>query len=113
MEIDDLLPVAETLDLLGFAVLAEGDIALTSIGKSFVEHDTRNAAKSLFATQQLAQCVPLAGHIKRVLDDRPNPSRATPALRDRAGRLPERGRSRCKRWIRRDALGALCRAVFL
>ncbi len=70
MEIDDLLPVAETLDLLGFAVLAAGDIALTPVGKSFVEHDTESR-KKLFAAQ-LGQYVPLAGHIKRVLDDRPN-----------------------------------------
>ncbi len=70
MEIDKLLPVAETLDLLGFALLAAGDITLTTSGKSFAELDTEQR-KSLFAAQ-LVKHVPLAEHIRRVLDDRPN-----------------------------------------
>ena len=68
MEIDDLFPVAETLQLLRFAEVAEGDIRLTDAGKRFVraEQDER---KKLFA-QHLLTYVPLAGHIKHVLEER-------------------------------------------
>jgi NitT/TauT family transport system ATP-binding protein len=68
MEIDDLFPVAETLQLLRFAEVAEGDIRLTDAGRRFVglEPDGR---KKLFAQHALAY-VPLVAHIKRVLDER-------------------------------------------
>ncbi|WP_247894971.1 AAA-associated domain-containing protein [Azospirillum brasilense] len=36
-EIDDLLPIAETLRMLGFAEVAEGDIRLTEPGRLFAE----------------------------------------------------------------------------
>ena len=68
LEIDDLFPIAETLQLLRFAELAEGDIQLTQAGKRFAESEV-DARKQLFA-QQLATYVPLAGHIRRVLDER-------------------------------------------
>lgn len=68
LEIDDLFPIAETLQLLRFAELAEGDIQLTPAGKRFAESEV-DARKQLFA-QQLATYVPLAGHIRRVLDER-------------------------------------------
>ena len=41
MEIDDLFPVAETLQLFRFAELAEGDIRLTEAGKRFVRAGSR------------------------------------------------------------------------
>ncbi|UVK46062.1 nitrate/sulfonate/bicarbonate ABC transporter ATP-binding protein [Mesorhizobium sp. AR07] len=68
LEIDDLFPIAETLQLLRFAELAEGDIQLTPAGKRFAESEV-DARKQLFA-QQLAAYVPLAGHIRHVLDER-------------------------------------------
>ena len=68
MEVDQLLPIAETLDLMGFAVLAEGDIQLTASGKAFAEMDTADR-KRIFATH-LDHHVPLARHIRRVLDER-------------------------------------------
>src|SRR5467141_2512131 len=61
MEIDDLFPVAETLQLLRFAELAEGDIRLTDAGRRFVRADS-DERKRLFAQHVLAY-VPLAGHI--------------------------------------------------
>ena len=67
LEIDDLFPIAETLQLLRFAEFAEGDIQLTPAGKRFAESEV-DARKQLFA-QQLATYVPLAGHIRRVLDE--------------------------------------------
>ncbi|MBV8413286.1 MAG: nitrate/sulfonate/bicarbonate ABC transporter ATP-binding protein [Alphaproteobacteria bacterium] len=68
MEIDDLFPVAETLQLLRFAEVAEGDIRLTDAGKRFVQLD-QDERKRLFAQHVLAY-VPLAQHIKRVLEER-------------------------------------------
>jgi NitT/TauT family transport system ATP-binding protein len=69
MEIDDLFPVAETLQLMRFAELAEGDIGLTEAGRRFAQVDV-DTRKRLFAEQVLAY-VPLVQHIRRVLDDRP------------------------------------------
>jgi NitT/TauT family transport system ATP-binding protein len=68
MEIDDLFPAADTLQLFRFAEVAEGDIRLTEAGKRFVQSDL-DLRKRLFA-QHLLTYVPLAGHIKRVLDER-------------------------------------------
>jgi NitT/TauT family transport system ATP-binding protein len=79
MEIDDLFPVAETLQLLRFAEVAEGDIRLTEPAKHFVQADL-DARKKLFA-QHLLAYVPLAGHIKHVLDERA--SHRAPASRFR------------------------------
>lgn len=79
LEIDDLFPIAETLQLLHFAELAEGDIKLTPAGMRFAEADV-DERKHLFA-QQLAAYVPLAAHIRRVLDERT--SHEAPARRFR------------------------------
>ena len=79
MEIDDLFPVAETLQLLRFAELEGGDLRLTVTGKRFAESEV-DERKRLFA-QQLATYVPLAAHIRRILDERP--SHKAPARRFR------------------------------
>jgi NitT/TauT family transport system ATP-binding protein len=68
MEIDELFPIAETLQLLRFAEVAEGDIRLTEDGLRFA-HAEVDERKRLFA-QHLINYVPLASHIKRVLDER-------------------------------------------
>ena len=68
MEVDDLFPAAEALQLLRFAEVAEGDIRLTDAGRRFVHADV-DSRKGLFAQHVLAY-VPLAAHIKRVLDER-------------------------------------------
>ncbi len=67
--IDDLFPVAETLQLLRFADLEGGDIKLTAPGLRFFDSDV-DERKKLFE-QHLATYVPLAAHIRRVLDERP------------------------------------------
>ncbi len=69
LEVDELLPIAEALQLLAFAELAQGDIKLTDQGRQFVESDLE-ARKRLFA-DHLRRHVPLAAHIRRVLDERP------------------------------------------
>jgi len=70
MEIDDLFPVAETLQMLRFAEVAGGDISLTAEGRHFAGSGT-DERKRLFA-QHLLSYVALAAHIRRVLDERPN-----------------------------------------
>ena len=69
LEVDDLLPIAEALQILGFAELAEGDIKITDAGRHYVDSDLE-ARKRQFA-EQLRRYVPLAAHIRRVLDERP------------------------------------------
>jgi NitT/TauT family transport system ATP-binding protein len=68
MEVDDLFPSAETLQLLGFADMDQGDIVLTPLGVRFA-HEGVSERKNLFA-QQLMVSVPLVAHIRRVLDER-------------------------------------------
>jgi NitT/TauT family transport system ATP-binding protein len=68
MEIDDLFPIAETLQVLRFVEIAEGDSRLTEAGKRFARAEI-DERKRLFA-QHLVTYVPLAAHIKRVLDER-------------------------------------------
>ncbi len=69
-EADELFPIAETLQLLRFAELEGGDIRLTPDARRYVDADV-DARKQLFA-QHLITYVPLAGHIRRVLDERPS-----------------------------------------
>ncbi|VVD71947.1 nitrate ABC transporter ATP-binding protein [Pandoraea eparura] len=68
LEVDDLFPVAEILDQLGFAELKEGDILLTVAGKRFVDVSTQER-KVLFA-EHLLRHVPLAAKIRAVLQER-------------------------------------------
>jgi NitT/TauT family transport system ATP-binding protein len=69
LEIDELFPVAEVLQYLGFAEIREGDILLSSAARGFADLDTQSR-KRIFAEHLLAS-VPLAQHIKHVLDERP------------------------------------------
>ena len=70
MEVDELFPLAETLQLFGFAEIASGDLRLTDIGRRFVESDV-DQRKRIFGDQLLAR-VPIAALIRRVLDERPS-----------------------------------------
>ncbi len=72
MEIDDLFPVAETLQLMRFAEIGEGRIKLTGAGTRFADMAT-DARKRLFGDHLVAY-VPLAARIKMVLDERPSHS---------------------------------------
>jgi NitT/TauT family transport system ATP-binding protein len=69
LEVDDLFPIAEALQLLGLADLEHGDIHLTSTGHIFAEAEPEHR-KRVFA-QRLRANVPLAAHIRRILDERP------------------------------------------
>ncbi len=68
MEIDELFPVAETLQMLRFAELEGGDLKLTEDGLAFA-HGALDERKRIF-TRHLLTYVPLAAHIRRVLDER-------------------------------------------
>jgi NitT/TauT family transport system ATP-binding protein len=69
LQLDNILPIAESLQLLRFVGLAEGDIRLTPAGQRFADADTEER-KQIFL-QHLLAYVPLAAHLRRVLDDRP------------------------------------------
>jgi NitT/TauT family transport system ATP-binding protein len=79
-EADELLPLGETLQLLHFAVLEEGDINLTEDGRRFVAAETEER-KRLFAAALIAY-VPLARMIRQVLDERWNHRASAVRFRD-------------------------------
>ncbi len=68
LEIDELFPVAETLQMLRLADVGEGDITLSENGKRFAvaEVDER---KRMFA-RLLIRYVPIVALVRRVLDER-------------------------------------------
>jgi NitT/TauT family transport system ATP-binding protein len=68
MEIDELFPVAETLQMLRFAEVEGGDIKLAEDGMAFA-HAALDERKRIFM-RHLLTYVPLAAHIRRVLDER-------------------------------------------
>jgi NitT/TauT family transport system ATP-binding protein len=56
LEIDDLLPIVESAEMLGFAVVTSGDVVLQPLGETFAEASIL-ARKEIFATR--ARRVPL------------------------------------------------------
>jgi NitT/TauT family transport system ATP-binding protein len=70
LEVNDLLPAAETLQLLRFADLEQGDLKLTPEGLQFVNAGV-DERKTLFG-HNLMTHVPLVARIRRVLDERDN-----------------------------------------
>lgn len=68
MNIDDLFPILETLEILGFAKVSDGDIQLSDLGKQFSEADLQER-KKIFA-KCLLEKVPLARYISRILDEK-------------------------------------------
>jgi NitT/TauT family transport system ATP-binding protein len=70
LEIDELFPVADASQLLRLAETEGGDIKLTDTGRQFAEMGTDDR-KRLFQ-RQLLSYVPLAAHIRHVLQERAN-----------------------------------------
>jgi NitT/TauT family transport system ATP-binding protein len=70
LAVDDLFVLLDGMQLLGFAHVGGGDVELTAAGKAFsnAEMDQR---KDLFR-EHLLRNVPLAAHIQKVLQERPN-----------------------------------------
>ena len=80
LELDDLLPLGETLALLRFAELEEGDIKLTETGREFAQAET-DARREMFASALRAH-VKLAATIRSVLDERWNHRASAVRFRD-------------------------------
>jgi NitT/TauT family transport system ATP-binding protein len=72
LELDDLLPLIEALDILGLGHAEEGDAVLTDLGHQFAEADLQGE-KELFRTQVL-QNVELVRQIMRELEASPDHS---------------------------------------
>jgi NitT/TauT family transport system ATP-binding protein len=70
LEIDDLFPVADASQLLRLAEIEGGDIRLTDTGKQFAEMATDDRKRQF--QRQLLSYVPLAAHIRYVLQERAN-----------------------------------------
>jgi NitT/TauT family transport system ATP-binding protein len=70
MEADELFPVSDALQILHLVEIEGGDIKLSETGKQFVEAGTDDR-KKIFQ-RQLLSYVPLAAHIRRVLQERTN-----------------------------------------
>ncbi|HUO97303.1 MAG TPA: nitrate/sulfonate/bicarbonate ABC transporter ATP-binding protein [Rhizomicrobium sp.] len=68
LEIDELFPITEAVQMLRLGDIEGGDIKLTHMGKRFADADT-NERKEIFSRALVAN-VPLAAHIRRVLDER-------------------------------------------
>jgi len=68
MNVDDLFPILETLEVLGFAQVVDGDIILTPLGKQFSDADLQER-KQIFA-KRLLETIPLASYIRRILDEK-------------------------------------------
>jgi len=66
---EQLFVLIEALQLLSFAQVGGGDIWTTPIGRAFAEADLQER-KRIFS-EQLLRTVPLAAHIRKVLDERP------------------------------------------
>ncbi|MGJ3647770.1 ABC transporter ATP-binding protein [Sphingomonas sp. GlSt437] len=79
LEADELFPIAETLQLLRFAELRGAEIILTVTGRRYAEAEV-DQRKSMVASALLTH-VPLAQHIRRILDERA--SHTAPARRFR------------------------------
>jgi NitT/TauT family transport system ATP-binding protein len=80
LELDDLLPLGEALQLLHLAALEEGDIRVTDAGRAFAEGDT-DTRKEQFALALRAH-VPLVAQIRQVLDERWNHRASAVRFRD-------------------------------
>jgi NitT/TauT family transport system ATP-binding protein len=68
LEIDELFPVAEAMQLLRMAEIEGGDIKLTDTGKRFAAEEI-DERKRIFG-RLLIRYVPLVAQIRRVLDER-------------------------------------------
>lgn len=69
LDVDDLFPITEALEILRFAKVSQGDIELTSEGQALADADILER-KKIFA-QHLLSYVPFARHVRRILDERP------------------------------------------
>ena len=110
LEVDELFPVAEAMQLLRLADVEGGDIKLTHMGKRFADAEL-NERKEIFS-RALMSHVPLAAHIRKVLDERASHSAPKTRFLDE---LEDHMAEDAAEETLRDGgeLGALRRAVLL
>lgn len=70
LDVNNVFPLTEVLDMLHFAKITEGELIFTDAGKRFAAADILER-KQIFA-QHLLQYIPLAQHIRQILDQSPN-----------------------------------------
>jgi NitT/TauT family transport system ATP-binding protein len=70
LDSDELLQLVEALQLLGLAQVGGGDIELTRAGRLYAEADIQD--RKMMFHEHLVRHIPLAAHIRRILDERPN-----------------------------------------
>lgn len=70
LDVNNIFPLTEVLDMLRFAKITNGELAFTEAGKHFAAA-TIQERKQIFA-QHLLQYIPLAQHIRKILDQAPN-----------------------------------------
>jgi len=70
LAVDNLFPLTEALDMLRFAKISKGEVKCLGAGKELAEGDILER-KHLFA-KHLLEHIPLARHIREVLDLKPN-----------------------------------------
>ncbi len=80
LEIDELFPIAETLQLLRFAELRGADLILTPEARRYACADV-DERKAMFGHALIAH-VPLAQHIRRILDERASHRASASRFRD-------------------------------
>lgn len=70
LDVDNIFPLTEILDMLRFASISEGELRFTEAGRRFAEASILER-KQIFA-KHLMQYIPLAQHIRQVLDSSTN-----------------------------------------
>lgn len=70
LDVNNIFPLTEVLDMLRFAKITEGELTFTEAGKRFAAA-TMLERKQIFA-HHLLKFIPLAQHIRQVLDHTPN-----------------------------------------
>ncbi len=70
LDVNNVFPLTEVLDMLRFAKISEGALVFTQSGKRFANASMQER-KQIFA-RHLLEFIPLAKHIRHVLDQAPN-----------------------------------------
>lgn len=70
LDVNNVFPLTEVLDMMRFAKISEGELTFTEAGKKFANADIQER-KQIFA-QHLLQYIPLAQHIRQILDREPS-----------------------------------------
>jgi NitT/TauT family transport system ATP-binding protein len=69
-ELDDLMPITEAAEMLGFVKIESGDIEFAELGRKVIDGD-ENAKKAIFRQQMIVN-VPLANRIVAELERNEN-----------------------------------------